>query len=109
MRGEVSVIVGVRERSVRLSAFLMRRPDRNAAEVYGRLLNRNLRTWLWRFALDDDGDLFAVADLPGVAMGDDLLDRALGALSVLVDESYETTVRAGFDVPPGTRFGPPPA
>lgn len=108
VRGEIPVIVGTRERTVRLSAFLMRRADRNHAEVYRRLLSRNLRTWLWRFALDDDGDLFAVADLPAAAVADGLLDEALGALSVLIDESYETTIRAGFDVPPGTRIGPPP-
>ncbi len=109
IRGDVTVIVGVRERSLRLSAFLMRRADRNHTEVYRRLLNRNLRTWLWRFALDDAGDLFAVADLPGVSIAGELLDRALGALSVLIDEAYEPTVRAAFDVPEGARFGPPPA
>lgn len=108
VRGEISVIVSLRESGVRLSAFLMRRPDRNHGEVAGRLLGRNLRTWLWRFALDDHGDLFLVADLPAAAIDDEVLDRALGALSVLVDESYETTVRSAFDVPPGTRFGPPP-
>lgn len=109
IRGDVTVIVGIREHSLRLSAFVMRRADRNHAEVHRRLLNRNLRTWLWRFALDDAGDLFAVADLPGGAVAGELLDRALGALSVLIDEAYEPTVRAAFDVPDGARFGPPPA
>lgn len=108
IRGEISVIVNLRESGVRLSSFLMRRPDRNHGEVATRLMRRNLRTWLWRFALDDDGDLFLVADLPVGAVDEVTLDRALGAFSVLVDESYETTVRSAFDVPQGTRFGPPP-
>ena len=109
MRGEISVLVGVREHNLRLSAFIMRRAEENHAAVYSGLLARHMRTWLWRFALDDAGDLFAVADVPGAALAEeDFLDRALGALSTLVDESYEAVVRDAFDVPPGTRFGPAP-
>ena len=63
---------------------------------------------MWRFALDDDGDVYALADAPLDGLDADALDGLLGALCALVDESYEGIVRTGFDVPEGTVFGPPP-
>ena len=63
---------------------------------------------MWRFAIDDDGDVYALADVPLDGLDADALDGLLGALCALVDESYEGIVRMGFDVPEGTVFGPPP-
>ena len=37
-----------------------------------------------------------------------MLDGLLGSLSALIDETYESIVRMGFDVPEGTEFRPPP-
>jgi len=38
----------------------------------------------------------------------DTLDGLLGSLSALIDETYESLVRTGFEVPEGTEFAPPP-
>ena len=107
-RGEVGVLIAARELTVTLRAFVVRAPDREAEAVYARLLHKNLATRHWRFAIDDPGDVFAVAD----ARLDDIhvehLDGLLGELSTLVDEVYEPVVRLGFDVPAGTVFAPPP-
>lgn len=107
-RGSIGVLVNVRELTVTLRAFLVRRPDRDAAGVHARLLHKNLSTRHWRFAIDDLGDVFARADarLEGLDVG--VLDGLLGELSTLVDEVYESIVRMGFEVPEGTEFGPPP-
>lgn len=107
-RGAIAVGLAVGERTLTLRAFYLRGPDRAHREVYRRLLRKNLHTRLWRFALDADGDLFLVADLPLAGLDGPALDGLLGELSLLVDETYEGAVRTGFEVPEGTRFGPPP-
>jgi hypothetical protein len=107
-RGPLGVLVTAGDRTLTLRTFLMRGPDRSREEVYRRLLRKQLDTRMWRFAVDDAGDLFALADLPLERLTADLLDGALGLLAVLVDETYEGVLRTGFDVPEGTRLGPPP-
>ncbi len=107
-RGGIGVQVLVRERSLGLRAFVMRGPDRDHLGVYERLLGKNLTTRDWRFGIDADGDVYAVADAPLACLDADALDGLLGALSALIDETYESIVRMGFDVPEGTEFRPPP-
>ncbi len=107
-RGGVGVQVLARERTLGLRAFIMRAPDRDHRAVYERLLGKNLTTRNWRFAIDAHGDVYAAADAPLAALDADTLDGLLGALSTLVDETYESLIRTGFDVPDGTTFGPPP-
>jgi hypothetical protein len=107
-RGSIGVQVLVRERSLGLRAFVMRGPDRDHLKVYERLLGKNLTTRDWRFGIDADGDVYAVADSPLAGLDADVLDGLLGSLSALIDETYESIVRMGFDVPEGTDFRPPP-
>lgn len=107
-RGAVLVGLEVRERTLAMRAFVVRGPDVRHEDVYRILLQRNLRTRVWRFAIDDDGDVYVLADVPLDGLDGEALDGLLGALCALVDESYEGIVRAGFDVPEGTVFGPPP-
>ncbi len=108
-RGELGVALHVGERTLSLRAFYMRAPDRGQREVYERLMRKHLDMYAWRFALDDAGDLFLLAEVPldGLAVED--LDRLLGACSAYVDETFESVLRTGFDVPEGTVVGPPPA
>ena len=107
-RGAVTAGLVVGERTLTLRAFVVRGPDRDHEGVYRRLLHKNLSTRAWRFAIDDDGDVFAVADAPLAGLDADVLDGLLGALCTLIDETYESVVRMGFDVPTDTVFGPPP-
>ena len=107
-RGSVGVLILVRERSLTLRAFVVRAPDRNRVDVWERLLGKNLTTRDWRFGTDADGDVYAVADAPLAGLDADTLDGLLGSLSALIDETYESLVRTGFEVPEGTEFAPPP-
>ena len=107
-RGSVGVLLMVRERSLGMRAFVMRAPDRDRLGVWERLLGKNLTTRDWRFGIDQDGDVYAVADAPLASLDADTLDGLLGSLSTLIDETYESLVRTGFDVPEGTEFQPPP-
>jgi hypothetical protein len=108
-RGHVAAQITASERTLTLRAFLIRAPDRGHEEVFRRLLRKNFSTRDWRFAVDDAGDVYAVADTPYREGSADVLDGLLGALSVLVDEVYEGLMRTGFDVPDGVVVGPPPA
>ena len=108
-RGAVTVLITQSESAIRLQAFVLRTPDRAHDDVHLRLLRKNFHTRDWRYAVDPDGDVYAVADTTGGEGLASRLDALLGALAVLVDETYEGLVRAGFDVPDGVRIGPPPA
>lgn len=108
-RGAIAALLAAHERTLTVRAFVMRGPDRDHVAVYRRLLHKNLGVRDWRFGLDDDGDVFLAADAPLAGLDLDALDRLLGSLVTLVDETYETLVRTGFEIPDGTRFGPPPA
>lgn len=105
-RGTIGVHMTFDERSVGLQAFVMRGPDRAKEAVYRRLLRRHFDRCRWRFALDDDGDIFLVArsEIEGF---DEQLDGLLGELSLLVDETYEGMLRTGFDVPDGVAVSRP--
>jgi hypothetical protein len=108
-REVVAVALTCRERSIALRAFFLRGPDRNHEAVYRRLLRKHLDTEAWRFAVDDAGDLWLCAEMPleGARTAD--LDGLLGLLSTSVDETFESTVRTGFEVPEGMRVsGRPP-
>jgi len=107
-RGGIGVLLVARERSLGLRAFVVRGPDRAHGDVYARLLHKNLSVRDWRFGIDGPGDVYAVADTPLVGLDADRIDGLLGALSTLIDETYESVVRMGFDVPEGTEFRPPP-
>ena len=108
-RGDVAAHVVVAERTVTIRAFLIRGPDRGHLEIFRRLLRKNLATRDWRFALDESGDIYAVADTGAPGLDADVLDGLLGGLSVLVDEVYEGVLRAGFAMPEGVVVGAPPA
>lgn len=97
-RGTIAVGLRVGERTLSGDAFFMRGPDRGHEGVYRRLLRRNLGPGRWRFALDDDGDLFLVlrVGLAGLSAAD--LDGLLGELSITVDESFDGVLELGFDI-----------
>jgi hypothetical protein len=107
-RGAVAALLVAGERTLTLRAFVLRGPDRAHEEVYRRMLHKNLSTRAWRFAIDDVGDVYAIAEVPLAGLDAGALDGLLGALSALVDETYESLVRTGFEVPEGTEFRPPP-
>jgi putative sensory transduction regulator len=92
----VPVVLMLRERELLIRSFFMRRPAENAAGVYRMLLKRNARSpGVW-FALDDDDDIHLVAQVPLDALNETMLDRVLGAVLVVADESFNGAIQAGF-------------
>jgi Putative bacterial sensory transduction regulator len=107
-RGAIAVMLRVGERTLFLRAFYCRGPDREHERVYTRLLRKHLDMRDWRFALDDVGDLYLIAEAPLEGLSAGRIDDLLGALATYVDETWESVIRTGFDVPEGTVFAPPP-
>ena len=63
-----------------VEAFVCRKPDEHAEEVYRFLLRRNAKTYAVSFALDAAGDVYLVGRLPLQAVTAEEVDRLLTAL-----------------------------
>ena len=92
----ITVLMAVRERTLALESFFMRRPEENHADVYRKLLRANMRMYGVRFAIDDAGDVFIVGRLPVDAVTEGELDRLLGAILTEADEMFMPAIEVGF-------------
>lgn len=99
------------EQAVAVEAFVLhvvdpaggRRPD--AAALHRYLLARNLRLREVHFALDDVGDVFLTGSLPHAAVDVPTVDRLLGEVLQVLEESADALVRAAY----GDRLAADPA
>ena len=105
--GWLTVLAGERKRTIPvylelgdhtlvIESFFMTAPDERHDEVYRYLLQRNLRTYTLRFALYEAGDIMLVGVIPRHAITAEELDRALGQLLTVADDSYWAAIRMGF-------------
>jgi hypothetical protein len=92
----VMATLRVGERSLRAEAFFLRAPEDPAGPAYRVLLERNLRPGAWRFAASEAGDVWLIAEVPLPAVDAEVLDRLLGGLVALTDETYRPYLRLGF-------------
>ena len=92
----VGVTVSIGDHTLIVQSFFMRAPDDDAAAVYALLLRRNLRSYTLRFALHPDGDVLLVGVVPLEAVTDVELDRVLGQLLAVADETFNEALRVGF-------------
>jgi hypothetical protein len=100
LRGEkklsTTVLFAVRERTLAVEAFFMRRPNENHADFYRMLLRANMRTYAIRFAVDDVGDVYLVARIPLASVTEEELDRVLGAILTTAEETFMPAIEVGF-------------
>lgn len=94
LRTVVSLLAG--DHSLSASAFVIRRPDENTADVHRWLLRRNARLQGVAYAVDRDGDVFVVGRLPLAAVTDATLDALLGSLLDASDGAFDTLLAMGF-------------
>jgi putative sensory transduction regulator len=101
MKGEkklsITVLLALRERTVAIESFFIRRPAENHADLYAMLLRANMRLYGVRFAIDDIGDVYLTARVPVEAVTDEELDRILGAILVTSDEMFMPAIEVGFE------------
>ncbi len=94
LRTTASLVVG--DRSLSVSAFVVRRPDENHEAFYRWLLARNARLPGIAFALDSLGDVYLVGRLPLAAVTQESIDGLLGAVLATADSSFNDLLVLGF-------------
>lgn len=86
----------VNRESVRIEAFVCRRPDEDFEKVYKYLLRRNRRMYQVAYTLDNNGDIYLVGRMPLVAVTDEELDRVLGQVLEAADHDFNVLLETGF-------------
>ncbi len=81
--------------SLRVEAFVCRAPEDDPAAVHEWLLQRNRRVFGVAYALDRDGDIYLVGQLPAT-LDDGDLDRLLGQVLEQADGDFNLILERGF-------------
>ncbi|WP_304118089.1 YbjN domain-containing protein [Mycolicibacterium bacteremicum] len=95
-RLKTNTILSVGEHSVRVEAFVCRRPDENFEAVYKFLLKRNRRLYGVAYTLDNLGDIYLVGWMANSSVDPDEIDRVLGQVLEAVDSDFNTLLELGF-------------
>jgi Putative bacterial sensory transduction regulator len=94
LRTVASMVCG--DQALSVSAFVVRNPDENHAEVYRFLLRRNLRLPGVAYAVDRSGDVYVTARVPAAGVDADYLDQLLGVVLTAADEPFNELLALGF-------------
>jgi Putative bacterial sensory transduction regulator len=91
-----NTILTIGEHSVRIEAFVCRKPDENHEGVYRFLLKRNRRLYGVAYTLDNIGDIYLVGRMALPSVTADEVDRVLGQVLEAVDADFNTLLELGF-------------
>lgn len=95
-RLKTNTILSIGEHSVRIEAFVCRKPDENHEGVYKFLLKRNRRLYGVAYTLDNVGDIYLVGRMALASVTPDEIDRVLGQVLEAVDADFNTLLELGF-------------
>jgi hypothetical protein len=95
-RLKTNTILSIGEHSVRVEAFVCRKPDENHEGVYRFLLKRNRRLYGVAYTLDNVGDIYLVGRMSLASVTPDEIDRVLGQVLEAVDNDFNTLLELGF-------------
>ncbi|MGI8881277.1 MAG: YbjN domain-containing protein [Jatrophihabitans sp.] len=95
-RLKTACLLTVGEHAVRIEAFVVRKPDENAAGVHSYLLQRNAKMYAVSWSIDATGDIYLTGRLPLDAVTDAEVDRVLGAVLEYADGTFNTLLEMGF-------------
>lgn len=93
---KTNTILSIGEHSVRVEAFVCRKPDENFEGVYRFLLKRNRRLYGVAYTLDNVGDIYLVGLMSLESVTADEIDRVLGQILEAVDSDFNTLLELGF-------------
>jgi Putative bacterial sensory transduction regulator len=93
---KTNTILSIGEHSVRVEAFVCRKPDENHEAVYRFLLKRNRRLYGVAYTLDNIGDIYLVGRMSLASVDADEIDRVLGQVLEAVDSDFNTLLELGF-------------
>jgi hypothetical protein len=104
-RLKTNTILSIGEHSVRVEAFVCRKPDENFEAVYRFLLKRNRRLYGVAYTLDNLGDIYLVGRMALESVSADELDRVLGRLGLqhLAGVGFSLVHREGMGMAGGPR------
>jgi Putative bacterial sensory transduction regulator len=93
---KTNTILSIGEHSVRIEAFVCRKPDENHEGVYRFLLKRNRRLYGVAYTLDNVGDIYLVGRMALASVDAAEIDRVLGQVLEAVDTDFNTLLELGF-------------
>ncbi|ABK73438.1 type III secretion system chaperone family protein [Mycolicibacterium smegmatis] len=93
---KTNTLLSIGEHSVRVEAFVCRKPDENHEGVYRFLLKRNRRLYGVAYTLDNVGDIYLVGRMALHSVTPDEIDRVLGQVLEAVDSDFNTLLELGF-------------
>ena len=86
----------VGQHAVAIEAFVMRHPDENREAVYSYLLQRNSRSYVVSWSIDELGDIYLSGRLPLHAITTEEIDRVLGSVLSNADGNFNAMLELGF-------------
>ena len=95
-REVIAVSMDLNDAHLRCDAFFLRAPDERRDAAYALLLRKNARAHVWKFAVNDVGDVSLVCELPRTAIDLEELDTLFGSLITLVDDTYVPYMKIAF-------------
>ena len=95
-RLKTNTILSIGEHSVRVEAFVCRKPDENHEGVFRFLLKRNRRLYGVAYTLDNVGDIYLIGRMSLASVTPDEIDRILGQVLEAVDNDFNTLLELGF-------------
>ena len=91
-----NTLLSIGEHSVRVEAFVCRKPDENFEGVYRFLLKRNRRLYGVAYTLDNLGDIYLIGRIALDTVSPDELDRIFGQVVEAVNTDFNTLLELGF-------------
>jgi hypothetical protein len=91
-----NTLLSIGEHSVRVEAFVCRKPDENFEGVYRFLLKRNRRLYGVAYTLDNIGDIYLIGRIALDVVNADEIDRVLGQVLEAVNNDFNTLLALGF-------------
>ena len=92
----IGVHLQVGDRTLRVESFFMRAPEEQHGRLFRDLLLRQASSYVLRFTLDENGDLFVVGQVPLLAVTPEEVDRVIGSVLELCDSAYLPSIEIGF-------------
>ena len=91
-----NTLLSIGEHSVRVEAFVCRKPDENFEGVYRFLLKRNRRLYGVAYTLDNIGDIYLIGRMALDVVNAEEIDRILGQVVEAVNNDFNTLLELGF-------------
>lgn len=91
-----NTLLSIGEHSVRVEAFVCRKPDENFEGVYRFLLKRNRRLYGVAYTLDNIGDIYLIGRMALDVVSAEELDRILGQVVEAANNDFNTLLELGF-------------